>query len=139
MAGLWIWEQIIKPAFEFLAEVGLWIWDIISNSLSFISDLGERIWNFIQNALGSIGKILGFASGGRPPVGQASIVAERGPELFVPDSSGTIIPNNKLGGGGGTTNIIVKDNRFNSEGDMRKMVDMISKMLAKKNQRSTVR
>ena len=47
---------------------------------------------------------LGFANGGRPPVGRASLVGERGPELFVPSTAGTIIPNNKLGGG--TTNIV---------------------------------
>ena len=41
---------------------------------------------------------------GRPPVGRASIVGERGPELFVPDRAGTIIPNNQLGGG---TSIVV--------------------------------
>ncbi len=35
----------------------------------------------------------GFADGGRPPVSQVSLVGERGPELFVPDSAGTIIPN----------------------------------------------
>mgnify|MGYP005989679325 CR=1 FL=1 len=39
-----------------------------------------------------------FASGGRPPVGRPSIVGERGAELFVPDSAGTIIPNHELGG-----------------------------------------
>jgi hypothetical protein len=33
-----------------------------------------------------------FADGGRPPLGMASLVGERGPELFVPDSAGTIIP-----------------------------------------------
>jgi len=37
-----------------------------------------------------------FADGGDPPVGVPSIVGERGPELFVPKSSGTIIPNNRL-------------------------------------------
>ena len=47
-----------------------------------------------------------FANGGRPPVGKASIVGERGPELFVPKIAGTIIPNNKLGGGDNTTNIV---------------------------------
>ena len=47
---------------------------------------------------------LGFANGGRPPVGKASLIGERGPELFVPRSAGTIIPNNKIGGG--VTNII---------------------------------
>ena len=40
-----------------------------------------------------------FADGGRPPIGKTSIVGERGPELFVPDSAGTIIPNHALGGG----------------------------------------
>jgi tape measure domain-containing protein len=57
---------------------------------------------------GFIGGLLGglFADGGRPPVGKASIVGERGPELFVPKVAGTIIPNNKLGGGDNTTNIV---------------------------------
>ena len=49
--------------------------------------------------------LTGFADGGRPPVGKASIVGEKGPELFVPKRSGTIIPNDKLGGG--STNISV--------------------------------
>ena len=39
-----------------------------------------------------------FADGGRPPVGRASLVGERGPELFVPDRAGTIIPNHAMGG-----------------------------------------
>ena len=36
--------------------------------------------------------ILGFAAGGTPPVGRPSLVGEQGPELFVPRTSGTIIP-----------------------------------------------
>lgn len=49
---------------------------------------------------------LGFANGGEPPVGVASIVGERGPELFVPKVPGTIIPNNQLANmmGGQTVN-----------------------------------
>ncbi|EKE72484.1 hypothetical protein, partial [Oceanibaculum indicum] len=46
--------------------------------------------------------------GGRPPVGRPSIVGERGPELFVPDRPGTIIPNDfggGMGGGGMVVNI----------------------------------
>jgi lambda family phage tail tape measure protein len=39
---------------------------------------------------------LGFADGGEPPVGVASLVGERGPELFVPKTAGTIIPNHQL-------------------------------------------
>lgn len=54
--------------------------------------------------LGSLGGFVGdlfggfFAEGGRPPMGKVSVVGEKGPELFVPDTAGTIIPNGKLGG-----------------------------------------
>jgi len=48
---------------------------------------------------GSIGKIFGFANGGNPPVNRPSIVGERGPELFVPKSAGTIVPNGAGMGG----------------------------------------
>lgn len=41
-----------------------------------------------------------FAEGGRPPVGRASIVGEEGPELFIPDRPGTIVPNAALAGAG---------------------------------------
>ena len=53
-----------------------------------------------------LGKILGFASGGKPPVGVPSLVGERGPELFVPDISGRIVNANAtrgMMGGGGMT------------------------------------
>jgi hypothetical protein len=46
---------------------------------------------------GLINKIRGFEKGGRPPVGRASIVGEKGAELFVPDQAGTVVPNDKLG------------------------------------------
>jgi len=49
------------------------------------------------------GMFFEFAKGGRPPVGRPSIVGEKGPELFVPDRAGTIIPNNAMG----STNIVV--------------------------------
>ena len=41
---------------------------------------------------------LAFAEGGDPPVGQASLVGEKGPELFIPKTAGTVIPNKALGG-----------------------------------------
>jgi tape measure domain-containing protein len=51
-----------------------------------------------------------FAQGGRPPVGVPSIVGERGPELFVPDVSGKIIPN------GGMSGRVEVGGRFRIEG-----------------------
>lgn len=51
---------------------------------------------------GGIGDAFGgfFADGGRPPVGIPSIVGERGPEIFVPDVSGMILPNEAMRSGG---------------------------------------
>ena len=42
---------------------------------------------------GVAGPNFGFAEGGYPPVGQASLVGENGPELFVPGRQGAIVPN----------------------------------------------
>jgi len=64
---------------------------------------GERkgIGGFLGGLLGGL-----FANGGQPPVNKISVVGERGPELFVPKTAGTIIPNNAIGGGGTTNNMI---------------------------------
>ena len=47
-----------------------------------------------------------YADGGNPPVGVPSLVGENGPELFIPNTAGTIIPNDQLGNamGGQTVN-----------------------------------
>jgi hypothetical protein len=45
------------------------------------------------NIVSGLSGLLGFAGGGNPPVGRASIVGENGPEVFVPRVPGTIIPN----------------------------------------------
>jgi len=49
--------------------------------------------------------VSGYADGGDPPVGRPSIVGERGPEIFVPKTAGTIIPNHALNSIGSTTNV----------------------------------
>ena len=58
-------------------------------------DGGKGLGGFLGGILGGL-----FADGGRPPVGKASIVGERGPELFIPKVGGTIIPNEQIGSGG---------------------------------------
>jgi phage-related minor tail protein len=47
----------------------------------------------------------GYANGGEPTVGRPSIVGENGPEIFVPKTAGTIIPNNQISNMGSTTNV----------------------------------
>jgi hypothetical protein len=43
---------------------------------------------------------VGKALGGPVQANTPYLVGERGPELFMPNSGGNIIPNNKMGGGG---------------------------------------
>ena len=74
------------------------------SSLQALTPLGSA-----SQFVGSVKGFPTFADGGRPPVGRASIVGERGPELFVPNRSGTIIPNNKLGGGNNTSVVVNVD------------------------------
>ncbi|MAR05887.1 MAG: hypothetical protein CL862_02125 [Cyanobium sp. NAT70] len=63
---------------------------------------------------GGISPLLGFANGGRPPVGKVSVVGERGPELFVPRSAGTVVPNQEIGGSSITNNISINVDATNS-------------------------
>lgn len=57
----------------------------------------------VGGVVGGIASIVGgfFADGGRPPMGKVSVVGEREPELFVPDTAGTIVPFSDLKSGGG--------------------------------------
>ena len=55
---------------------------------------------------GLLGTIFGgfLANGGSAKAGKSYVVGERGPELFTPNTSGVVTPNNAIGG---STNIVV--------------------------------
>ena len=65
---------------------------------------------------GIAGPNYGLADGGTARGNQSYIVGERGPELFVPRTTGTVIPNHELGGG---ANVVVNVDASGSsvEGD----------------------
>ncbi len=56
--------------------------------------------------LSPFGGFTPMAKGGPVSGGSPYMVGEKGPELFVPNTSGNIVPNNKLGGGG-SMNVVV--------------------------------
>ena len=61
--------------------------------------LAETLGGAIKTGIGSIiGGVTGKAGGGSVQAGKPYLVGERGMELMVPGRSGTIIPNNALGG-----------------------------------------
>ena len=119
-------EQLKEKFAEIGHTIGSQISDALVGAINGTKSLGEaakNILNDLANSLlrmgintllkstgiGIFSNLKGFANGGKPPVGKPSVVGERGPELFVPSTAGTIIPNNKLGGGT-TNNIVVNVN-----------------------------
>ena len=68
------------------------------------------------------------ANGGSVSAGTPYVVGERGAELFVPSSNGTIIPN---GGGGGSTINITVNGAIDAEGTARTIVDVLNRSNAR--------
>ena len=101
----------------------LMIQKTITNPL--MNAIGGAIFGGATSSVGNIGMtdlptIDGFArNGGSVQAGGTYMVGEAGAELFVPRTSGTIIPNHKLGGAGGVTvnfNVQATDaNSFDSQ------------------------
>jgi len=69
--------------------------------LVFNQMVTQRLASGIATFLGAP-PIPGRAMGGPVSGGSPYVVGEQGPELFVPHASGTIVPNNKMGGGSGS-------------------------------------
>ena len=65
--------------------------------------LKSQATKLLSGASSFLGSLFGgfFAEGGNPPINKPSVVGENGPELFVPKTAGTIIPNG--GGNGGSS------------------------------------
>ena len=68
------------------------------------------------------------ANGGSVSAGTPYVVGERGAELFVPSSNGTIIPN---GGAGGSTINITVNGAIDAEGTARTIVDVLNRSNAR--------
>ena len=87
-----------KSAAEALANALNKVADkLLDMALNNLFNIGKPgFGNGLGSIFGGLFKILGFAEGGRPPPNRPSIVGERGPELFVPDRAGVIVPNHML-------------------------------------------
>ncbi len=128
-------EQKLKAVY---ASIGTSIRDGLVESINAAIDgtktLGEvasNVFRRISNALmtygidmalmgltggteGFFGQALGYgkrAAGGPVTGGRPYVVGEKGPELFVPGSSGNIVPNHEMGG----SNIVVNVDASGSE------------------------
>lgn len=109
-----------------------------SRLVGFIDDVIQRIRDLIrlvaanplvQGISGLISSVFGGgrADGGAVNRGTAYMVGERGAELFVPNTDGRIIPNDKLGGAGSVTNININvSGAIDREGTARQIIDLLN-------------
>ena len=85
---------------------------------------GYNIVNNLKPGSKDLEKIPKLAQGGMVSANKPYIVGEVGAELFVPSSSGRIVPNNQLGGGG---NIYINvSGAIDQEGTARRIVDVLN-------------
>ena len=100
--------------------------DLLNNLANKLLDLAVNFALFgVGSGSGSGGGLLGGlfnfgggkAKGGPVSAGTSYMVGEKGPELFTPSRSGTITPNNALGGGVGNITVNVDASGTNVQGD----------------------
>jgi phage-related minor tail protein len=100
----------IGDAIDTFVETGKFKFSDLARSV--LADLAKMIakamiFKAISGIAGAFGlSIPGLASGGPAKAGQPYIVGEKGPELFVPQASGTVVPNNQLGNKGMATGAV---------------------------------
>lgn len=102
----------------------------VNQSLSATGFLGgglSNLWGFLSGQQ-SLSQTFGNpfrASGGDVSANNPYIVGEQGPELFVPSSSGTIMPN------GATTTININNPTVRSDADITAIAQQVSSVLSR--------
>ena len=130
---------VLKVAFEVVGTAIAAVIKGVSSLVGFFDDVIDKIKAFIKlvkdnpvvsGISGVIDKIFGGgkAAGGPVSGGTTYMVGERGPELFTPSSSGTIIPNHRLGGsgGGGSVYNITVNGAIDPEGTARTIINILN-------------
>jgi tape measure domain-containing protein len=130
----WILDKANKTL-EFFGDTWHWITDKLKDAYTWIKKLIDKVQelNVVQGAKNFISDKFGFgggkAIGGPVSGGTTYLVGEKGPELFRPNVSGSIVPNNKLGGGGSVININISGNTLLDARAAEKMGDLIIQRL----------
>jgi hypothetical protein len=106
------------------------------------NSLLNPVANWLSGGVASgLTRVFGFANGGRPAPGRPAMVGERGPELFIPDTAGRVIPAERTaamlggGGGGGGTKIFNIDARGADVGAVARLEGMVRELNGTFNRR----
>lgn len=98
LLNMFIEDVLMKPIAEALKGAG-----------------GGGLGSLLGGVVKGVGSLFGRATGGSVTAGRAYMVGEDGPEPFIPQSSGVIIPNHRLsasGGGAQKVTVVVQANDY---------------------------
>jgi hypothetical protein len=96
-------------------------------------DIGASVADAVDRMSAQAAALLpGRAAGGPVYAGAPYMVGEEGPEVFVPDTAGAIVPNHAMGGGGGgvTLNIDARGAEPGVEARIRQVVLSMMPMIS---------
>jgi len=104
------WKEFINSLQQDLAK------------LAFRRGIESLLTGGVSSGGGLFGSLAGIfggfrAGGGSVGSGKGYIVGENGPEMFVPQSAGSIVPNHAMGGGSGATTINMRIDLAGANGD----------------------
>lgn len=127
-----VWSGIYSTVSTVVGQIQKLVNDLLNSWSSMVKTVSSPISSSVGAVKGAIGgaissvskAITGKATGGPVSGGTPYFVGEQGPELFVPSSSGSIVPNGSLGGIGGIS-VTVNTGAVNSQLDMRQLGNTI--------------
>lgn len=116
----WIKDKV-EPIIDWIANKVEWVMDKIETAMGFLGDLGDDLTgSFTDMKIDPVTGLVdtdGRAGGGGVEARVPYIVGERGPELMVPSTPGTVVPNESVRGlfGGPKIVQLVLDRRVIAE------------------------
>jgi len=152
--------ETVKPLITFLVERAAPVFKTVftvaitavGTAIGSVVSAFGKLAGFVNDVIEGIGKIIalvknnpvvkgisglidkafggGRATGGPVNAGTSYIVGEKGPELFVPNSNGSIVPNNRLNSGGMVINLNVSG-AIDPEGTARTIVKALNDSFAR--------
>jgi hypothetical protein len=100
---------------------------------SIVGPLADALSAFFASGSPSssayMGGITPRARGGTAQAGQTYMVGEKGPELFIPGRTGSVVPNNQLGGSGAVVNQTINISTGVSQTVRAEIVNMLPRIM----------
>jgi hypothetical protein len=146
-----LWNQGKSAFDQFKQQAVQWADDTVNSIVTFFAGLPKKISDSVTSGVNQAGNFLsglgqsflkglgagieGRAVGGPVSSGTPYVVGERGPELFVPGTSGSIVPSNRMPSMGGATITINMNGNVVVDNDQRvsQLASQVAALIGRQN------